>query len=357
MQVREYIAWMTRLGLFSADAEAPEHDPRVCAAVVRLHAELLGVALDVPIVAVPGGLGFYRDPLAPDGPLGWALLGAVSHPAVPLTGPQIVAAGPEIAATVAAAGLGELAVVTDTFAPAGVADPSQPWANKLAWMSSPRARLDLDFAAYLASLTTDRRRTARELLRKFDETAGFRFELSPTPPSAAELDFVVTQLTRQWGEDANYALAQHLWPLAVAEVRPAQALFMRVYAGDALAFLNGYLIRGEVITSQSTSRNLELRHDGLGVVIDLKAIARLLKINAPVRHLDPTCRTGLDDPPSIEVAKRKVVNENSYKPVLLVGAPAQASAAGLPHFDTTHGWVSYKILDSDPPVKILGRAV
>ncbi|MCY1010802.1 hypothetical protein OV079_35610 [Nannocystis pusilla] len=123
-------------------------------------------------------------------------------------------------------------------------------------------------------------------------------------------------------------------------MRPGQALFMRVYAGDVLAYFNGYLVRGEIITSQSTSRDLELQHDGLGVVIDLKAIARLVEAFPAVRRLDPTCRTGLDDPPSIGVAKRKVVNENAYKPVLLVGATPPECAAGLPYFAPGRGWVA-----------------
>lgn len=337
MSAHEYVAWMARLGRFSESAAAPEHDPRVCASYLQLHARWLAAPLDGPIVAGQDGVGLYRDPLAP-GAFGWALVGALSHPVVPLSAAEIVARAPAIAATLADE-CGEAIVMTDTFEAAEALAPTEPCAERFAWLSSPRARFGDDFAGYLASLTTDRRRAARELLARFDEGEGFRFVLSPEPPSEAELTWIAEQLTRQWGEDAAYALAQHLWPVAVAGVRPGQALFMRVFAGDRLAYFNGYLVRGPVITSQSTSRDLEVHHDGLGVVIDLKAIARLVDAFPAIRCLDPTCRTGLDDPPSIGVAKRKVVNENAYKPVLIVGAPAQEFAAGLPRFDARLGWV------------------
>ncbi|MFZ6179996.1 hypothetical protein [Nannocystis pusilla] len=339
MSVQEYVGWMTRLGRFSESAAAPEHDPRVCARYLQLHARWLGGPLAAPVVAVAGGLGFYRDPLAGGSAWTWALVGALSHPVVPLAGSEIIAAAEAIAATLAD-DWGDSQVMTDTFEAEGLGEPTSAGGEAFAWLASPRARFDGTFSDYVASLTADRRRAARELLARFDEAAGFRFELTPEPPSEAELAWIAEQLARQWGEDAAYALAQHLWPVAVAEVRPGQALFMRVYAGETLAYFNGYLVRGEVITSQSTSRNLELQHDGLGVVIDLKAIARLVEAFPAVRRLDPTCRTGLDDPPSIGVAKRKVVNENAYKPVLLVGATPPECAAGLPHFAPGRGWVA-----------------
>lgn len=339
MSVQEYVGWMTRLGRFTETAAAPEHDPRVCARYLQLHARWLGGPLAAPVVAVPGGLGFYRDPLAGGSAFAWALVGALSHPVVPLAAPEIVAAAEAIAATLAD-DCGDSQVMTDTFEAAGPGGPTSAGGEAFAWLASPRARFDGTFSEYLASLTADRRRAARELLARFDEAAGFRFELTPEPPGEAELMWIAERLARQWGEDAAYALAQHLWPVAVAEVRPGQALFMRVYAGDALAYFNGYLVRGEVITSQSTSRDLDQHHDGLGVVIDLKAIARLVEAFPAVRRLDPTCRTGLDDPPSIGVAKRKVVNEDAYKPVLLVGATPPECAAGLPYFAPGRGWVA-----------------
>ncbi|PCC71295.1 hypothetical protein SAMN02745121_00835 [Nannocystis exedens] len=339
MSLQEYVGWMTRLGRFGESAAAPEHDPRVCARYLELHARWLGGPLEAPVVAVPRGLGFYRDPLADGGAWAWALVGALSHPVVPLAGPEIVAAAEAIAATLAD-DCGDSLVMTDTFEAEGLGEPTAAAGESFAWLSSPRARFAGSFSEYLASLTADRRRAARELLARFDESAGFRFALTPEPPSEAELTWVAGQLSRQWGEDAGYALAQHLWPVAVAAVRPAQALFMRVHDRDALAYFNGYLVRGDVITSQSTSRNLDLRHDGLGVVIDLKAIARLIDAFPAVRRLDPTCRTGLDDPPSIGVAKRKVVNEDAYKPVLLLGETTPECAAGLPRFVPGRGWVA-----------------
>lgn len=345
MQAREFVAWMTRLGRFAETSAAPEHDPRVCSAYLQLHAQALGRPLDVPIVAVPCGLGLYRDPLAPGGPFAWALVGALSHPVVPLALAELAGQAEQIAATLANDGFADAIVMTDTFEAGPPTAPADPGGDRFAWLSSPRANFGgREFSGYLASLTADRRRAARELLARFDDSHGFRFVLSPEPPDAGELEFIVTQLTRQWGDGADYAIAQHLWPIAVAGVRPGQALFMRVYVGDRLAYLNGYLVRGPVITSQSTCRDLELHHDGLGVVIDLVAIARLIDAHPAVRLLDPTCRTGLDDPPSIGVAKRKVVNDDAYKPVLLIAAGAQPdwpeSAAGQPYFDPARGWIA-----------------
>lgn len=335
IEAREFVAWMARLGLYRADARAPECDPRVWAAFFELHARFAGDLARAPVVAIPGGLGLYRDPLADSGTYGWAPLGAISHPALPLPAAQIAALAAEIPATFARDGIAAAPIVTDTFEPGGPTAPERCFV----WMCSPRARLGDGFARYLESLPPARRKAARQLLARFEARRDVRFDLSERPPDDRELEFVVDRLGRQWGDDARYAVVQSLWPLAVARVRPRQALFMRASVGDRLALLNGFIVRDGVIVSQSTCRDAGQCPDGLGVVVDLKVIEALAGRADGPRHLDPTCRTGLDDPPSIEVAKRKVVNEDAYKPILLAGALPERLAAEYPHCDAARGWV------------------
>lgn len=335
IEAREFVDWMAGLGLYREGAPAPECDPRVWAAFFELHARFAGDLARAEVVAIPGGLGLYRDPLADAGAYGWALLGAISHPRLPLSSGRIAALAAEIPATFVRDGIAASAVVTDTFEAAG--SPADE--RCFVWMCSPRARLGGGFARYLESLPSARRKAARHLLARFDARRDVSFDLSERPPDARELEFVAEQLARQWGDDARYAIVQSLWPLAVARVRPRQALFLRAAVGERLALLNGFIVRDDVIYSQSTCRDVEACPDGLGVVVDIKVIEALAGRDGGPRWLDPTCRTGLDDPPSIEVAKRKVVNEDAYKPILLAGALPERLAAEYPHHDAARGWV------------------
>lgn len=332
---REFVAWMAGLALYREGAPAPECDPRVWAAYFELHARFAGDLARAPVVAVPGGLGLYRDPLADSGTYGWALLGAVSHPALPLSAAQIAALAPAITETFARDGVAAPTIVTDTFEPAG--PPAEE--RCFVWMNSPRARLAGGFARYLEALPAARRKAARQLLARFAAQEDVRFDLSERPPDEGELEFVAERLARQWGGEARYAIVQSLWPVAVARARPGQALFMRAAVAGRLVLLNGFVVRDGVIYSQSTCRDVEACPDGLGVVVDLKVIEALAGRDAGPRWLDPTCRTGLDDPPAIEVAKRKVVHEDAYRPILLAGALPERLAAECPHYDAARGWV------------------
>lgn len=338
IEAREFVGWMTRLGLYRADAPAPECDPRVWAAFFALHERLAGDLARAAVVAIPGGLGLYRDPLGDDGSYGWAPLGAISHPALPHTAAQLVALAAEILPTFASDGIAAPQIITDTFVTAG--PPAPALERRFVWMRSPRARLGSGgFSGYLESLPSARRKAARQLLARFAARPDVCFDLSDRPLDERELEFVVEQLTQHWQDDARYAVAQTLWPLAVAKVRPQQALFMRASVAGRLVLLNGFVVRDEVIVSQSTCRDLTWCPDGLGVAVDLKAIEALCERSSGPRLLDPTCRTGLDDPPSIEVAKRKVVNEDAHKPILLAGALPGRLTGEYPHIDTARGWV------------------
>ncbi len=337
IEAREFVGWMARLGLYRVDAPAPECDPRVWAAFFALHGRFAGDLARAPVVALPGGLALYRDPLADCDTYGWAPLGAISHPTLPHPTTQIVALAAEILPTFARDGISEPQIITDTFEPAG--PPAPALERHFVWMRSPRARLGGGFSGYLESLPSARRKAARQLLARFAARPDVCFDLSERPPDGRELEFIVEQLTQQWADDARYAVVQSLWPLAVAQVRPRQALFMRASVAGRLVLLNGFIVRDEVIVSQSTCRDVARCPDGLGVAVDLKVIEALGERADGPRFLDPTCRTGLDDPPSIEVAKRKVVNEDACKPILLAGALPERLSGEYPHLDAARGWV------------------
>jgi hypothetical protein len=335
----EYVAWMARSGRFSPQAPVAELDPRVWGAYLRAYQAQIGGASDLQILTTTRGLAFYRDPLADDGNYTWALTGPISHPWAPFSIDDLLAAAPTVLSAFADDGIEAPTILTDTFDPQGARDPRTPHepTPQLLWVCSPRARLYDTFAAYLDSLTCTRRQAARRLLRDFTSERGFHFELSTRPPDAAELDFILEQGALRWGEGAHYALAQALWPIAVAAHRPDQALFCRTYVRGQLNLFNTFIVRGAVLTSQSTTRRVADPHPGLGVAVDLKVIEALIDRRSPLTHLDPTCRTGLDDPPSIEVAKRKVINEPAYQPLLLAGAIPEAHAA-LPRLGAEGVW-------------------
>jgi hypothetical protein len=178
----------------------------------------------------------------------------------------------------------------------------------------------------------------RRLFESFSEQQGFRFELSDRRPDVRELDFIIKNLYQRWGEkDMPYALVQSLWPVAVSTHMPARALFMRVYYKELLAFLNGFILRDEVIISQSTCKNEELSVSGLGTLIDFQTI-RMLS-GRHIRYLDPTCQTSTASSESIGIAKRKVVSDNARKPLLLSGYHLPVLGVEYPYLDPVHGWV------------------
>lgn len=335
----EYLAEMERLRLFTARAAIPEHNTPVWRAYLEMYQSHVGDARDIPIVIVPEGPGFYRDPLDEHDIYNWALMGAICHPILPFAPVHLVACMDRVLDTFARAGISKPTIVTETFEM--IDTPEQALASRFLWINSPRARLHDSFDAYVSSLSSSRRQQLRRLFDSFSESNGFRFELSSRAPDTREMDFILDNLAQQWGaRDMPYALVQNLWPMAVARVMPERSRFMRVYHKDELAFLNAFIVRDQVITSQSTCKNVALSFSGLGIVIDFKAIQFLCGNDSGIRHLDPTCRmAAVDDAPAIAVAKRKVVNENARKPTLLAGYDLPALEVAYPHLDPVHHWV------------------
>lgn len=330
----EYISHMERLGLFSAEACVPDQNTGVWKVYLDMYQSLIGGVQDIQIIATPGGLGFYKDPLDGRDIYTWALLGPISHPILPFSPAELIERAGTILDGFARAGIAEPAVITETFELSKA--PDNGLENHFLWINSPRARIHDVFDEYVKSLASSRRKWMRELFQSFDG-GDFRFELTTQRPDTRETDFMVKSLHKRWGDDMAYALVQSLWPMAVSTVMPERARFMRVYHQGTLAFLNAFILRDEVIISQATCKNEELFFSGLGVMIDFKAVQLLG--GSGLRHLDPTCRTSIEDPETIGVAKRKVVNENARKPVLLAGYRLPALDVAYPYLDPVQGWV------------------
>jgi len=335
----EFFAELERRGLVSAGARVPEHDTEVWRTYLDLYASLVADPRDIPIVLTPEGLGLYRDPLGGEhDPYVWAPMGAICWPTLPLPPAQLVAAMSRVLEAFDAVGIAEPTIVTETFDMVGPPDPALD--DRFVWLSSPRARFADGFEAYTTSLTKDRRQQLRRLFERYSEAEGFSFELSTRGPDSGELDFIVENLERRWGaDDAPFALVQSLWATAIARVMPERARFMRVRVRDELAFINGFVVKDELIVSQCTCKNEGLQFDGLGTLVDFAVIRALCRAPSGIRRLDPTCRLSLFDPPSIEVAKRKVVNENARHPLLLAGHRLPSLEPPVPHLDPVRGWV------------------
>lgn len=337
----EYVALLERRGLFSPSAPIPEQNTTVWAAYFDLYQQHIGSLQDVSIVVTPEGLGFYHDPLVED-PLGshvyaWALVGAICHPILPFSPATIIASADSILDTFSRCGIPRPAIITESFEMS--APPSPREENHFLWLNSPRAAFHADFQTYAASLSSSRRHHLRRLTERFSTAAGFTFDFSDDRPGSGEIDFMLTNLQRRWGAgDMGYALLQTLWPISVAAVMPERARFMRVRHQGVLSFLNSFILRDDVIIAQATCKNEDMSFDGLGIYIDFKTI-ELLSGRGPIRRLDPTCRTGAGAPETIEIAKRKVVNEDARKPVFLAGHDLPALEVTYPHFAPGRGWV------------------
>ena len=336
----EYIALLERRGLFSPSAPIPEQNTRVWAAYFELYQHHIGGLEDVSLVVTPEGLGFYHDPLVED-PLGghvyaWALVGAICHPILPFSSATIIDSAESVLDAFARCGITRPAIVTETFETS--APPSPREESHFLWLNSPRAEFRTDFQSYAASLSSSRRHHLRRFTERFSAAAGFTFDFSDERPDSGEVDFMLTNLHRRWGaDDMGYALLQTLWPMAVAAVMPGRARFMRVRHKGVLSFLNSFILRDDVIIAQATCKNEDMSFDGLGIYIDFKTIEVLS--GGPICHLDPTCRTAAGAPETIEIAKRKVVNENARKPVFLAGYDLPALEVAYPHFAPGRGWI------------------
>ena len=356
LPAREYIAYMEKAGLFSADSPVPECNSRAWRGYLDLYEREIDPAGPPDIIVTPGGLGFYYEPLDDDRLVwSWALHAPISHPRIPFTAAQLVALTPEIAPAFAAQGIEDPWIVTDTFA---FATPHTAADEKyFTWLNSPQARLCADREAYAISLEAKRRKQMRRLFRSYDEAPDiFRFDFSQQPPNAAEMDFIREHTQRRWKEEASYALVQTLWPMAVSQAIPEAVRYMRVYANGKLVFVNSFLVRDDTIYSQATCRSEDEMFSGLGTMIDFKVIdilsspARAATNLPDIAYLDPTCRTTLDDPENIGIAKREVVNHDYRRPLFLLGAAARFAAAPATFYDPATGWST----PAEPLV--LGRA-
>lgn len=325
----EYVDRMEALGLYAPEAPLPELSSSVWRAYLGHYERLVAPTSSQEIVWAGEGFGFHRDPLNDTEAYSFALLGPISHPVLPFGWADFMAR-----VAPALTSLNET-FVSDTFQCLGDAPERDP---RLLWLTSPRARLFDTFPDYVQSLTRKHRQRMRALFERYDADPELAWELSARGPTSVEMTWVQQNLHAKWGDEAPYALAQTLWPLAVSEVSPQNALFMRVYHGGQLAFLNAYLVRGDTITSQATCRNMSMFLDGLGVLIDFQTIKLLSGNRAGLRYLDPTCRATLSDPASIGVAKRVVTNEDLLRPILLAGPGALPVDPPYPQFHTASGW-------------------
>jgi len=330
---RTYIQHMHDLGLFTADNPVPELNSRVWTHYLDLYDHHIGASDGIEIIAATKGCGVYWDPLTDMGGYTWALLGPISHPVLPLTQDALVAAVEELNTL-----CGDKPIMTETFVPADGCTENV----RFAWASSPRARIHDKFEDYVMSLSGKRRKQMNRLYRDY-ATPDFQFDFSSHGADAAELDFIIRHTQARWGKDeAPYALVQVLFPLAAAKIVPSAVRFMRVYHKGELVFFNSYIVRGDVMTSQSTTRSDAVFFSGLGVMIDFKAI-EMLAGDPVIRYLDPTCRTGVHDPEQIEVAKREIINDNCIKPFLAAGSAHQIAEfsdppPAIPYFDGRKGW-------------------
>lgn len=334
----DYLNVMEKLRLFSTEHIVPDCNSLVWRAYLDLYETHLGGTDKLQIVCTPGGLGFYLDPLEVTDWHSWALLGPISHPTLPFTAEQLVTRSRDIFETFIADGIDAPCIVTETFDLLG--PPSHE--NHFLWINSPRARIHDDFEAYASGLTASRRKQMRRLFRTYNKDPDFRFDFSARTPNTAELDFIIAQTKKRWEADWDYALVQSLWPIAVSMIQPSSARFMRVYYKNELAFINAYIVRDTVLLSQSTCRNEDMFHSGLGVMIDFKAIETLSGAGTTLRHLDPTCRTcAIEECESIVIAKREVVNEDNAKPLFMAGyeLPLSDIGAETPHLCPKKGWV------------------
>jgi hypothetical protein len=334
----EFFVELERRGLACAGARMPEHDTEVWRTYLGLYASLVADPRDIAIVLTPEGLGFYRDPLDEHDVYVWAPMGAICCPTLPLPPAQLVSAMERALEAFAAVGIAEPTIATETFELLGPPDPSLD--DRFVWLESPRASFADGFDAYLRSLPMKRRQQLLRLLERYSEAEGFTFELSDRGPDASELDFIAENLERRWGpDDAPFALVQSLWAAAVARASPGRACFMRVRQRGTLAFLNGFVIKGQLAISQCTCKNEALELDGLGTLVDLAVIRALCQGSSGIHRLDPTCRLSLFDPPSIEIAKRKVVNEDARRPLVLAGHRLPVLEVPAAHLDPVRGWV------------------
>lgn len=311
--MKDYIARMTAKGLFAHGAPFPEHDPGI------LHSFFTAMRAydydggNVPVTIAADIYGFFRDALDDDRTgINWALSTWMVDVTLPVSRAQFMHDAPAVRAA-----LGDEPVMTDTFA---FLDGYLPLdaAPALPALYSPIAVFGGDYNAYIEGLTQERRKKYRRFAKDF-ETYGLDFSLTDQPLTEAELSFGWDQLFAKWGDySALFAFAQTLWVQSISHTRPNDTLFMRVRDKGRLVFVQTVLKRRGGWYTQSIFKDNDAHYDGIAAYTDFKTIEALCAQGPS--FLDPSCRTGLEDPESIGVAKRATVNTNVVKPVFLSGA-------------------------------------
>jgi hypothetical protein len=155
------------------------------------------------------------------------------------------------------------------------------------------------------------------MARDFDETR-VTFQLTQDPLTVSELSTARDHLIRKWGdEEGRWALMQTLWSCAVMHFRPAQAYVMRAQDQGVTVFTQTLIHRRDTIYCQSIFKNEDVFFDGIAPFTDFKCIEALCGRHIP--YFDPSCRTSLDDPETIGIAKRVTVNHDRQKPLFISG--------------------------------------
>lgn len=319
----DYVSVMEKYGLFSDAAANMEHDPRVWREFLTLCHDWTGIEMETEISLHMGKYAFCKSPVDPDrGGQNFAMVIFMVDPCLPVTWEEFAADSAALAQSLQQSGE---KILTDSFMTLN--GYGRPGAPNMAWIESPVAEFKPDMATYIESLSAERRKKYRRMERDFADT-DVTFTLSQNILTESELTFARDHLTRKWGdEEGRWALLQTLWSVACARVRPDHAFFMRASSGGQLAFVQTLLSRQQSIYCQSIFKNEDMFFDGIAPFTDIKCIEALTGI--PHRFFDPSCRTSLDDPPSIGVAKRVSVNYNLCKPVFIAGGDIPPDAAPM----------------------------
>lgn len=306
MGMDDFITHQERCGIFSDAAPSPECDPRVMRDFYTILRSEYPQEPDSEITLLLGKYGFARDTIDNERKgLNWA-------GSTPLVDIDIGIPFTEFLLNLPSLHCEDI-VLTDTFS---FADGYGEAAHNIVRLHSPVAKIDTSFEAYIESLTTERRKKYRRMASDFEPTK-LRFEVGQSALSLQELDFVRTNLEKKWGDEAGYAFRQTLWSVAVQKHRPEQFLACRVYEGTTLVFLQTMIVKGRRVICQSIAKNEDRFFSGLAAMTDFECIKALC---GRYDVFDPSCRTGIDDPESIGIAKRATVNMNCVKPLLVIGA-------------------------------------
>ncbi len=316
----DYLAHQVKAGVFAEDAPCPENDPRVWREFLSLVRAENPQEPEAEIAVLAGRYGFYLD-AADTGRDGENVAGSTSLIDI-CNGVSYVDFINDLSTIREQA---NKMVLTDTFSFKDGYGAGGETHDGLVWLNSPVAAIAQPFETYLESLTTERRKKYRRSAADFEKT-NLRFEISAHGVTAKEIDFTRANLQKKWGDDADYALRQTLWAMAVQAVRPAQSLIMRVMDGDRLAFLQTMIVKGRSVYCQSITKDEDNFYNGLAAFTDFECIKALCD-RPEYEIFDASCRTSLEDTESIGIAKRATVNRNCVKPLLAFGALSEEIAA------------------------------